>query len=693
MALYDEHSLGELDRKAIAAFGEHVVLKSLARNATFQRLPRYVAEYLVAKYVRPESWREDLANVQAKLRELLPDLHHREAVKSALLARGEATLVDFAEGRVDLKGGVRWARLNALSDQKVRLPAALAEQHPGILLGGMWGTAKLRYCPEEDAEAPLELVAFTPFQVGPPDLKAWIEKRKEFTADEWMQLLLQSAGYEPAALPDRRTRLLLLARLVPLVERNVNLLELGPRQTGKTFLLRNLSARVFTVSGGRTTPANLFVNLSTNAVGILGTRKVVVFDEIAHTTFGDDDATISTLKDYMESGHFSRGAKSFASDASLVFTGNLDIEDGRPHAKYRHLLEPLPEELVDSAFIDRIHGYLPGWEVPKIAPESLARGVGFVTDYFGEILTSLREIDFQHFLDAVPLAPGQTRRDHVAILKFGSGLGKLLYPDGVASDEERREIALLACELRQRIHDQLVALAPGEFKPLAILPEGTDAHQAPDLARREAEIPRADRLNDEDLVGVASALAVLEEGGHSRGGDLFAVQFSAFAGAPGVALTGRHGPVLRDSVNTAYNVVRTMGREFGIAEQNLRERRIAVHLTRIAELRDGPSAGLAFVIGMVSALTGRKVKAGTACTGEVSLHGEVTAVGGIAEKIAAAAAAGRKLVLVPAENAADVKRLPAELLARLEIAPVRSVAETLERALLPPESPDAPATD
>jgi ATP-dependent Lon protease len=468
MSLYEDVALSDLDRKARTVFGAHVVVKSLAQQAALHGLPRYVSEYLLAKYVNPESWRDDLARVQAKIKDLLPDLEHRELLKDRLLRTGEITLIDFVEARVDLRSGQRWARVPAVNEDKVRASGPLLEQHPGLLLGGLWGTTKLKYAPEANPANPNEIIAFTPFQVGPPDVAGYRERRGQFTTDEWLGLMLQSAGYAPEAFPNRRLRLLLLARLVPLVERNVNLIELGPRQTGKTFLLRNVSPRVFTLSGGKTTPANLFVNLATKAVGILGSRKVVVFDEIAHTTFSDEDATLSTLKDFMESGQFSRGAKSFATDASLVFTGNLDVEGDKPHARYQHLLEALPEELVDTAFLDRIHGYLPGWEIPKITPAALAQGVGFVTDYFGEVLVKLREDDFQGRIRALPFAAGMTRRDHVAVERLGSGLIKLLYPDGKPTDEELREVVDLACELRQRVHDQLVVIAPGEFQPRRI---------------------------------------------------------------------------------------------------------------------------------------------------------------------------------------------------------------------------------
>lgn len=476
MPLFDEHPLTDLDKKAHAALGDKVVIKSLAATASLSRLPRYVSEYLLAKFVKPDTWKTDLANIQGKIKELLPDLEHRELLKEKLLAKGEVTLIDNVEARVDLKSGQRWARVPALGDNKVRVPAAITEQNPGLLLGGLWGTVKLQYTPDGNEDAPNLVVSFTPFQVGPPDVAAYRACRSQFTTDEWMALLLQSAGYSAGAFPDRRTRLLLFARMVPLVERNVNLIELGPRQTGKTFLLRNLSPRVFTVSGGKTTPANLFVNLSTKQVGILGTRKVVVFDEIAHTTFGDEDETISTLKDFMESGQFSRGNLHFAADASLVFAGNLDVQDDKPHPKYTHLLEPLPEEIIDSAFFDRVHGYIPGWEVPKISPASVATGVGFVIDYFGEVLARMREDSFADRVRGVGLQPGLTRRDQTAIERVGSGMMKLLYPDGNATTDEVMELVAFACELRQRVHDQLSKLAPGEFKAKTIAPAVPEPH-------------------------------------------------------------------------------------------------------------------------------------------------------------------------------------------------------------------------
>jgi ATP-dependent Lon protease len=499
--------------------------------------------------------------------------------------------------------------------------------------------------------------------------------------------MLQSAGYSPQAFSSRRVKLLLLARLIPLVERNVNLVELGPRQTGKTFLLRNVSPRAFTISGGKTTPANLFVNLATHAVGILGSRKVVVFDEIAHTSFGDEDATISTLKDYMESGQFSRGAKSFAADASLLFAGNLDVEGDEPDARYRHLFEPLPSQLIDSAFLDRIQGYLPGWEVPKITPAALSNGVGFVTDYFGEVLVKLREENYHDRIKGLDFAAGMTHRDQVAVERVASGLIKVLYPDGQLTEEELEEAVGLACELRQRVHNQLTEIAPGEFKPRFIGCAGITEHAAKDLHVARGVLPHEDHLNREAVVGAVTGLSVMYQDGTAIAGSTTLVQVSAFSRDSrvhsGLEVTGLHGHVLKDSVKTAYQIVRLRFREFGITEKRLHDQHVAVHLVRIAEPKEGPSAGLAFVVGIVSAVTGRAVKPACAMTGEVTLHGEVIGVGGIPYKLKAAAKAGRKLVLIPAENAKDVAQVPDEILSKLEVVPVRTIQEALERVLEP----------
>lgn len=260
----------------------------------------------------------------------------------------------------------------------------------------------------------------------------------------------------------------MLLRLVPFVEANYNLIELGPRETGKTYTFRNTSSRSFVVSGGKATPATLFYNIASRKIGILGHKDVVFFDEIASTSFTDPEATISVLKDYMQTGHFSRGPLEFTAQASIVLGGNIDtdIERREPSPRYRHLFEILPPELQDPAFLDRIHAFLPGWEMPKVRPENYATGYGFITDYLAEIFTRLRRRNYQTLVAAHVDFGGMTGRNQDAIKKTTAGLLKLVFPHRTAEDLAREELEpclALAVECRQRVLDQLAVMLPEEF--------------------------------------------------------------------------------------------------------------------------------------------------------------------------------------------------------------------------------------
>ncbi|HEY1380673.1 MAG TPA: S16 family serine protease, partial [Gemmataceae bacterium] len=298
----------------------------------------------------------------------------------------------------------------------------------------------------------------------------------------------------------------------------------------------------------------------------------------------------------------------------------------------------------------------------------------------GEVLVRLRDETFADRARDVPLHPGMTRRDQTAVERITSGLIKLLYPDGNLTGPELEELVTFACELRQRVHQQLCALAPGEFKPRLIAPASVAAHAAADLQPREVD-PTKDRLNVDAVVGAVTGLGVKVKDGNEVGGDLILIQVSALNGPATIQVTGLHGAALRDSVRAVYNLVRANFRELGIPEQRLKTQTVAVHLVKIAEPKDGPSAGLAFAVGIVSALANRPVKAGFAFTGEVALHGEVGPVGGLGQKIAAAARAGRKHVVIPAANAAAVNDLPPEVRSAVEVHPVATTREALALAL------------
>jgi ATP-dependent Lon protease len=305
------------------------------------------------------------------------------------------------------------------------------------------------------------VVGVLPFQAACPSPEDFGRRRAKFTTEEWIDVLLTSVGYATDSLSTRE-KLLYLTRLTPAVEPNLNVLELGPRQTGKTFLLRNVSPSVYTASGANVSAASLFANLTTGAMGILGSYKIVQLDEIAHTRF-DDVSTVSMLKDFMESGQFARGGKTYSSDSSMVLAGNLDVQGMVPDPRYVHLFEALPAVLQDTAFLDRVHGYLPGWEIPKLRPDTISQGYGLVVDYLGQVLGTLRNRDRRDVAHRVSLPSNMTRRDVVAVEKLVSGLVKLVYPHDQYTDREISQLINFAAELRQRVNNELAKMAPGEF--------------------------------------------------------------------------------------------------------------------------------------------------------------------------------------------------------------------------------------
>lgn len=435
-------------QKARSAFPGQVVLKSLTQETLFQRVPRFVVEYLLARAGGTE---EAAQRVKRLLEERYLGPGHQEWIKDQLFRHRRLILIDRIEVQVDLTTGSYWGRIGSLPDIPVEVDPDLPNLYPGVLYG-QWGTLELGYSLEHRR---VYLKKFVPFQAHLRSLSPYAQARRAFTEDEWVDFLLGSVGISAERLSSR-LKLLYLARLAPLVEANLHMMELGPRQTGKTYLLRNTSADAFVISGGKVSPAVLFYNIKTRRPGLIPTYQALVFDEIAHTTW-DDPSLVAILKDYLESGQFSRGERTLTGQASLVFLGNVDGD--RPP-----LTRMLPEALRgDTAFLDRIHGLLPGHEFPKITGDLLYQGPGLVVDYLSAAFRLLRQQDVH--LD-LALPKGLTQRDVRAIRKWVVAFLKLLYP-GYAGGEwpKNRVQALLnlALELRERICHELHHFNPAEF--------------------------------------------------------------------------------------------------------------------------------------------------------------------------------------------------------------------------------------
>lgn len=460
-----------LDEKVLAHLSDRVVLKPLTRwNDAYKEFPRYVMEYLCARYVDPAEPSIGQQKIDRLLSEHYVGSEAKELIKSRIKEKGEHTILGQFQVRLDAARDHYWAEVPAIGENYVRVSPGLLHKFGDVLLtSGAWGTALIEYDPSYELgrkKYPFYIKQFTPFQVTRLDLDDYIEKRKLLTTNEWIDLIITSIGFEPSRFNERQKYLMLL-RLVPFVEANYNLIELGPRETGKTYTYRNTSSRSFVLSGSRATPATLFFNQNTRKVGILAQKDVVFFDEIAHTEFSDV-STISVLKDYMQTGRFSRGNNEYNAQASIVFGGNIetDIENKQPVASHRHYFAVLPLELQDTAFLDRIHAFLPGWEMPKIRPENYAQGYGFITDYLAEIFNRLRRMNSSLIIERYVKLDSLTSRNQTAIKKTVSGFLKLIYPHRDVDSIQYEEYSICvshAIEHRSRVIDQLSVMAPEEF--------------------------------------------------------------------------------------------------------------------------------------------------------------------------------------------------------------------------------------
>ncbi|MCC6064726.1 MAG: BREX system Lon protease-like protein BrxL [Thermofilum sp.] len=456
--------MSELDSKIVSVFGDAAVEKSLARLEVVSRLPRFIAEYLVSKYYKKgEDWVKLVTRV---VQEYYPDPKDKELVLNKLLREGRIKLIDEFRVSVDLKRGVYVLYIPNLQIYNALADPVIVEKYERIL-SGLWGVGVLEHAswitsqPSLSQFQPIMLVDFEPFQVYNLDLGTFLDARREFTKEEWVDLLVRSIGLNPAAYSWRQ-KLLLLTRLVPLCECNVNIMELGPRATGKTYLYRNVSYYTRIYSGGTVSAAVLFYNAVLKKLGDIGLRDAVVFDEVARIKFRDPDEIVPKLKDYMADGHFERASLPRAhSTCSLVFMGNVELEEVFSPAG---LISYLPDFMKDSAMLDRVHGLLPGWELPKITSEHLARGYGLAADFFSEVLHRLRDISFRKAVeDAFELAGGHSVRDWEAVKRVLSGLIKLVFPHGEFDRSELVELANIALELRQRVMNLLSQLSPSEY--------------------------------------------------------------------------------------------------------------------------------------------------------------------------------------------------------------------------------------
>lgn len=521
-----ETSHDRLDELANRYFPGRVVRKDLVRQVKVgASVPVYVLEFLLGKYCAspdPAAIEAGLAVVNQTLTDNFIRPDESEQAKAKLKRKGKHRLIDKVDVRFVESDKRFWATLASFGSKYVNIPEEIVYKYDRLLGGGAWCQLDLIYNDLEDTaqKTPFYIDALKPIQVAAFDFDAYVQARSEFTRDDWLDLVMRTIGREPAEL-ELRDKLLACTRLIPMVERNYNLIELGPWGTGKSFVYRESNPNTILISGGKVTVAQLFVNMATGRVGLLGTWDVVAFDEVAGLQMSDS-IVINMLKDYLESGSFARGKEEIPAEASVVFVGNTS----KPHeelVRQAHLFADLPPTMIDPAFLDRLHFYLPGWEAPKLEQRLFTNHFGFVSDYFAEALRQLRKQSQVRAIDQdFSLGSHLAARDEKAVRKTVSGLLKILHPHGEWSHGDLREYLEFAMEGRRRVKEQLKKLAAHDYSKTAFsyIENDTgrevwvDVPEQPDLV--EQEIAHLAHSEGSDTAPAPLGTSELIEAGENR---------------------------------------------------------------------------------------------------------------------------------------------------------------------------------
>lgn len=661
--------LDDLDRKLADAFPGRVVRKDLVHQtkAGFN-VPIYVLEYLLGQYCAstdPEVVARGLEYVRQTLSRNYVRADESEKIKAITRQRGQHRVIDKVKVRLDTQANRFWAELVNMGVRDAVIEDEIVHQYDKLLLGGIWSLVDLRYDPEYQAAGatrPFLVERLKPIQQPSTELDEYLAARASFTRDEWLDALLRTIGLEPMH-PDftHRKKMLLLLRLVPMVETNYNLLELGPRGTGKSYVYREISPFAILISGGQTTVAQLFMHLGTGRIGLVGLWDVVAFDEVAGIRFKDMGG-IQILKDFMESGSFSRGKEEVPAEAGIVFNGNID-GDIATLVKTSHLLQPLSDQMQDLALIDRIHFYLPGWEMDKMRPDYFTPHYGLVVDYATEVWRGLRKTSYSDVIDRYfNLGSHLNQRDVRAVRKTVSGLVKLLHPDGVFEKEEIREYLELAMEGRRRVKEQLRRMGGLEFWAVNF------SHI--DLESRQETFVAVPEQSSGGLItpGILDAGVTYTVGSDESDGRLalFRVEVQALKGSGRLHVTGAPSRAAREAIQTAHTYLKTNAQRIGLGKDP-GEYDLHAQLVNLMGAREGNEVGTAFFVAMVGSLLNKPVLEALVVLGEMSLRGGLQPVGSLTERLQLAMDNGARRVLLPLENKRDFLDVPGDVLDKLQI--------------------------
>lgn len=673
--------MGDLNQKLNEYFAGRVVRKDLTKKIKEgANVPVYVLEYLLGMYCATEdeeSINEGVERVKKILAENFVRPDEAEKVKSKIRELGKYTVIDKLTVKLNAKKDLYEAEFSNLGLKEVPIAPHYVKDYDKLLGGGIWCILKMDYYFDEDAknESPFNISSLNPIQMPNLDLNEIMEGRKNFTKEEWIDVLIRSIGMEPANL-EENVKWHMLLRMVPLVENNYNLCELGPRGTGKSHIYKEISPNSILVSGGQTTVANLFYNMSSKQIGLVGMWDTVAFDEVAGITFKDKDG-IQIMKDYMASGSFARGREEKNASASMVFVGNIN-QSVESLIKTSHLFDPFPDAMSnDSAFFDRMHYYLPGWEVPKMRPEFFTNEYGFITDYVAEFMREMRKRNFSDSIDKYfKLGNNLNQRDTIAVRKTVSGMMKLLYPNGEYEKEDIEEVLKYALVGRRRVKEQLKKIGGMEFYDVQFSYIDNET-----LAEEFISVPEqgGGKIIPEGM-NRAGHVYTVARGKNGMIGP-YKIETEVINGNGKFEKTGLGSDrQIKETIDTAFKYFKVNSKNIS-RSISVTARDYMMHVQDISGIGMSSELSLAALVGLCSGAMNRPVQSQLVVLGSLSIGGTINKIDELANILQVCFDAGAKKILLPMSSAIDLPTVPPELFAKFQTAFYTSAEDAVFKAL------------
>lgn len=702
----DDNATGEMSSREIIKgklrrnFDGKIVRKDLTKKIKEgANVPVYVLEFLLGQYCSSDD-EEVIERGIENVKKILADNYVRpdeaQKVLSKLRQRGSHTIIDMVTVDLNLRYDEYEASFSNLGLTGIPISEDYAEKYDRLLCGGIWCIVQLEYDSGEEAVpdiisqsgdriqskrkrqkdmTPISIRKLTPIQLPNVDMDVLKEGRKDFTKEEWLDVLMRSIGMEPDELTERE-KWLLLTRMIPLVENNFNLCELGPRSTGKSYLYKEVSPNSILVSGGQTTVANLFYNMGRKTMGLVGLWDCVAFDEVAGIKFKDNDG-IQIMKDYMASGSFARGKEEKAASASMVFVGNIN-QSVDVLLKTSSLFDPFPPEMgTDTAFLDRIHCYLPGWEVPKFRPEHFTNDYGFITDYLAGWIREMRKEQYGDALDHYfHLGKNLNQRDVIAVRKMVDGYLKLMYPNGEFGKDEVEEVLKLALEMRRRVKEQLKKLGGMEFYDVNFSYIDNETFE-----EKYVSVPEqgGGKLIPEGICNPGQVYTVSR--GKSGMIGVFRLESQMLPGTGKLACTGLGSDRdAKEATNTAFNFLKANANRIS-GSISMTSKDYNINYQDLQGIGMTDKLALPTVISICSIALNRPTQSSLAVLGEISIAGSMIKVDELANALQVCLDSGAKKILLPITSAADMGTVPPELMGSFQIIFYQSAEDAVFKAL------------